>query len=74
LKRSEAYIEAGADAILMHSKRKDHQEIESFMKEWKNRAPVVIVPTNYFTTPTDTFRDWGVNLVIWANHNLRASV
>jgi len=44
------------------------------MKEWKNRHPVVIVPTKYYKTPTDEFRKWGVNLIIWANHNLRASV
>ena len=36
--------------------------------------PVVIVPTKYYTTPTDDFRDWGVSLVIWANHNVRSSV
>jgi hypothetical protein len=32
-------------------------------KEWKNRAPVVIVPTNYYKTETDIFREWGVNMV-----------
>ncbi|EAR88221.1 phosphoenolpyruvate phosphomutase (macronuclear) [Tetrahymena thermophila SB210] len=74
LKRAEAYREAGADAILMHSKLKEPSEIEAFMKEWKNRAPVIIVPTNYYTVPTDTFRKWGVNMVIWANHNMRACV
>lgn len=35
---------------------------------------MVIVPTMYSTTPTDLFRSWGVNLVIWANHNMRASI
>ena len=74
LKRSEAYAAAGADAILMHSKRSDHSEIEAFMKVWNNRHPVIIVPTKYYTTPTDTFRSWGVSGIIWANHNLRASV
>lgn len=74
MKRAEAYRAAGADAILIHSAKKDHSEIESFMKAWSGRAPVVIVPTKYYTTPTNTFRDWGVNLVIWANHNMRASV
>lgn len=74
LKRSEAYKNAGADAILMHSNLKDHSEIESFIKAWGNRLPVVLVPTKYYTTPTQTFRDWQVSLVIWANHNLRASV
>ena len=34
----------------------------------------MIVPTKYYTVPTDQFRDWGVSLVIWANHNLRASI
>jgi phosphoenolpyruvate phosphomutase len=74
MKRSEAYAAAGADAILMHSKRSDHSEIEAFMKEWNNRHPVIIVPTKYYTTPTETFRSWGVSGIIWANHNLRASV
>lgn len=74
LKRAEAYQAAGADAILMHSKRSDHAEIEAFCKEWKGRHPVVIVPTKYYTTPTDTFRDWNVSTVIWANHNMRACI
>lgn len=74
LKRSEAYRQAGADAILMHSAKGDFKEIESFLKEWKQRSPVVIVPTKYYKTPTDEFRKHGVNLVIWANHNMRAAV
>jgi len=44
------------------------------MKEWGNRLPVVIVPTKYYTTPTDHFRKMGVSLVIWANHNIRSAV
>jgi phosphoenolpyruvate phosphomutase len=44
------------------------------MKEWGNRLPVVIVPTKYYTTPTDRFRDIGVSMVIWANHNIRTAV
>lgn len=44
------------------------------MKEWNRRHPVVIVPTKYYKTPTEDFKKWGVNMVIWANHNLRASV
>lgn len=34
----------------------------------------MIVPTKYYTVPTDHFRDWGVSLVIWANHNMRAAI
>ena len=40
--------------------------------DWQ--GPVVIVPTKYYTVPTDLFREWGISLVIWANHNLRASI
>ncbi|MED4585826.1 phosphoenolpyruvate mutase [Brevibacillus choshinensis] len=74
LNRSEAYRLAGADAILIHSNRKDATEIEMFMKEWASRHPVVIVPTKYYTTPTPFFQKLGVNLIIWANHNMRASI
>ncbi|MCM3452833.1 phosphoenolpyruvate mutase [Heyndrickxia oleronia] len=74
LKRAEAYRKAGTDAILIHSKRTDSLEIESFMKEWGNRLPVVIVPTKYYSVPTERFREMGISLVIWANHNLRASI
>lgn len=38
------------------------------------QGPVVVVPTNYYKTPTDHLQKLGVNCVIWANHNLRASV
>lgn len=74
LKRAEAYRKAGTDAILIHSKRSDSLEIEAFMKEWGDRLPVVIVPTKYYSVPTDRFREMGISLVIWANHNLRASI
>jgi phosphoenolpyruvate phosphomutase len=74
LKRAEAYHEAGADALLIHSKKRAPDEILEFMREWGNRCPVVIVPTTYFDTPTEAWREAGVSLVIWANHNLRASI
>lgn len=74
LKRAEAYQAAGADAILMHSKKNDPSDIEAFVKEWGNRHPLVIVPTKYYTTPTQQFRDWDVSTIIWANHNMRACV
>jgi len=49
-------------------------EIISFKQEWGNRCPVVIVPTKYYATPTDVFRQHGFSMVIWANHMLRAAV
>jgi phosphoenolpyruvate phosphomutase len=74
LKRAELYRQAGADAVLIHSKKSSPEDIEAFMDAWDNRHPVVIVPTKYYTTPTDSFREWGISTVIWANHNLRAAV
>jgi len=74
LKRAESYRLAGADAVLIHSARKDVSEIEAFMQKWSGRHPVVIVPTKYYDTPTEKFRQMGVSLVIWANHNMRAAV
>ncbi|HEW98862.1 MAG TPA: phosphoenolpyruvate mutase, partial [Beggiatoa sp.] len=74
LKRAEAYHQAGADAILIHSARKDADEILAFKHEWHNRCPVIIVPTKYYSTPTKVFRDNDFSIVIWANHMLRASI
>jgi phosphoenolpyruvate phosphomutase len=74
LKRAEAYRQAGADAILIHSKQRDAREILCFRKEWGDRLPLVIVPTKYYTTPTDVFREAGFSVVIWANHLMRAAL
>lgn len=76
LMRANAYQDAGADAILVHSKKSKPIEIEQFMEVWnqkKNRAPIIIVPTTYFTSYED-FSKLGVSLIIWANHNMRSSV
>ncbi len=74
LRRAEAYHRAGADAILMHSKQSTPDEILEFMGLWKNTAPVVIVPTMYYSTPVSAFEAAGVSVVIWANHLVRASI
>ena len=74
LERANAYSEAGADAILVHSKKADSSDIEDFVKHWTLDTPLVIVPTKYYKTPTDTFRDLNISTVIWANHNIRASI
>ena len=74
LRRAEAYHAAGADGILIHSKRQTADEILAFAAEWAGRAPLVIVPTMYYATPADAYRKAGISVVIWANHNLRASI
>lgn len=74
LRRGEHYVEAGADAILIHSKKSEGEEILEFCRRWDGRSPVVIVPTKYYRTPTAAFRQAGVSTVIWANHSLRAAI
>ena len=73
LKRAEAYRQSGADAILIHSKLSRPDEILTFAREWAGRGPLVIVPTKYYSTPTEVFRKAGINVVIWANHLVRAA-
>ncbi|HEX3837430.1 MAG TPA: phosphoenolpyruvate mutase [Steroidobacteraceae bacterium] len=73
LRRAEAYRRAGADAILIHSKLSRPDEILMFAREWGGRAPLVIVPTKYYSTPSDVFRKAGISTVIWANHLVRSS-
>jgi phosphoenolpyruvate phosphomutase len=74
LRRAEAYHMAGADAILIHSKLSRPDEVLAFCREWANRLPVIIVPTKYYSTPTEVFRRAGVSMAIWANHMIRAAV
>ncbi|MBY0413689.1 MAG: phosphoenolpyruvate mutase, partial [Bdellovibrionales bacterium] len=77
VKRADAYRLAGANGILMHSKISKPDEILAFMKEWGERnktCPIVIVPTKYYATPTNVFREAGVSVCIWANHQMRMAV
>jgi len=74
LRRAEAYIEAGADGILIHSKSKEPAEILEFLKKWNKHSPIVLVPTTY---PSLSYKDMtklGVNMIIYANQCLRASI
>jgi phosphoenolpyruvate phosphomutase len=74
VRRAEAYRQAGADAILMHSASARPDEIFAFLDEWANRHPVILVPTKYHTTPTEAFAQRKVSALIWANHLMRAAV
>jgi len=74
MKRAEAYHAAGADAILIHSSQRTAEQVISFKQEWADRGPVVIVPTKYYATPTDVFREHEFSLVIWANHLMRTCI
>jgi phosphoenolpyruvate phosphomutase len=74
LTRAHAYAKAGADAILIHSRKAVADEILAFAKEWDNKLPVVIVPTKYYRTPVSAYRKAGISTVIWANHTMRAAI
>ncbi|MEX2482898.1 MAG: phosphoenolpyruvate mutase [Gammaproteobacteria bacterium] len=73
LRRAEAYRKAGADGILIHSAWSRPDQILEFAREWAARAPLVIVPTKYYSTPTEAYREAQVSLVIWANHLIRSA-
>lgn len=74
LDRCAAYVDAGAHAVFIHSKHRDPGQIFDFLAQWRRRAPVVIAPTTYDDVHFDEFAQAGVNLVLCANHSLRASV
>lgn len=75
LKRAAAYEEAGADMILIHSKQKTPDEVESFVRAFKGRVPIVIVPTAYPEMTAARIRALGrVRMVIYGNHAIRAAV
>lgn len=74
LDRTVRYEAAGADALFVHSKQKTAFEIEAFCNSWRGNIPLIIAPTTYSSTPTDTFERLGIGAVIWANHGLRAAM
>jgi len=76
LTRSKAYIKAGADGIMIHSKHKNPAEIIEFMQKFREKdeiTPVVVVPSSFNSVTIEEFEEMGVNVVITANHMLRAA-
>ncbi|MDD5541160.1 MAG: phosphoenolpyruvate mutase [Candidatus Marinimicrobia bacterium] len=76
LKRARAYIEAGTDGIMIHSKEKDPAEIFTFCEEFKKlpkRVPLVVVPSTYNSVTETQLQEYGVNIVIYANQLLRSA-
>ena len=74
LRRAHAYHDAGADALLVHSKKSTPDQILAFARAWDQSCPLIIVPTMYYSTPVEVFEQAGIRMVIWANHNVRASI
>jgi phosphoenolpyruvate phosphomutase len=76
LKRADAYIEAGADSIMIHSKEKEPKEIFEFCRrynELSNLAPLVVIPSSYNKVYEEELGQAGAKIIIYANHMLRSS-
>ncbi len=76
IKRALAYIDAGASAIMIHSKDKSGADIKEFTKSYnklKNRKPLMLVPTSYNKITEKELSEWGGNIIVYANHLLRAA-
>lgn len=76
LERAYAYVEAGADGIMIHSKNKSGDDIKEFCLTFRKKyahVPIVVVPTTYDHIHESELHEWGVNIVIYANHMLRAA-
>ena len=76
LERAFAFSEAGADAIMIHSRKKDPAEIFEFVEKFREKnasTPVVVVPTSFNTVTEEEFKERGVNIVIYANQLTRTA-
>ena len=76
LERCHAYVEAGADGVMIHSKNKSGDDIKEFCKRFREKdahTPIVAVPTTYNQFTEEELAEWGINVVIYANHMLRSA-
>ena len=76
LERARAYVAAGADGVMIHSKEKSGMDIKEFCQRFRKEfstVPIVLVPTTYNQFKESEFKEWGANVIIYANHMLRAS-
>ncbi|GAQ52723.1 isocitrate lyase/phosphoenolpyruvate mutase family protein [Streptomyces acidiscabies] len=74
LDRAHAYADGGADAVLIHSKKSTNTEVVEFVKRWEGRLPVVVVPTTYPDWNIAEAEAMGVQVVIYANQGMRATI
>lgn len=73
IRRAQAYEKAGADAILIHSKKSVPDEIFEFVDSWKGDLPIVVVPTNFNSVKINELIQHKIKMTIYANHTLRAA-
>ena len=77
LTRAFAFVEAGADAIMIHSRKKDPSEIQEFIEKFRAKdttTPIVLVPTSFNSVTEEEWKQRGANIIIYANQLMRAEV
>ena len=77
LTRAFAFVEAGADAVMIHSRKKDPSEIQEFIEKFRAKdktTPVVLVPTSFNSVTEEEWKQCGANIIIYANQLMRAEV
>ena len=77
LTRAFAFVEAGADAIMIHSRKKDPSEVEEFIEKFRAKdktTPIVLVPTAFNSVKEEEWKERGANVIIYANQLMRATV
>lgn len=77
LTRAFAFAEAGADAIMIHSRKKDPSEIQEFIEKFRVKdktTPIVLVPTSFNSVTEEEWKERGANIIIYANQLMRAEV
>ena len=77
LKRAKAFTAAGADAIMIHSRKKDPTEIQTFIEAFRKEdqtTPIVVVPTSFNSVKEEEWKARGANVIIYANQLMRATV
>ena len=77
LTRAFAFVEAGADAIMIHSRKKDPSEIQEFIEKFRAKdknTPIVLVPTSFNSIKEEEWKERGANIIIYANQLMRAEV
>ena len=77
LSRAFAFVEAGADAIMIHSRKKDPTEIQEFIEKFRSKdktTPIVLVPTSFNSVKEEEWKERGANIIIYANQLMRAEV
>lgn len=77
LNRAFAFVDAGADAIMIHSRKKDPSEIQEFIEKFRSKdkeTPIVLVPTSFNSVTEEEWKERGANIIIYANQLMRAEV